>query len=494
MALCKRLIARLDVKGSRLIKGVRFEGLRVLGDPSEAAFRYASAGADELLYVDVVASLFGRNSLTDLLRQASKEVFIPITAAGGVRSVDDAANLLAAGADKIAVNTAALDRPELIAELAEAFGSQCVVASIQARRTAPNSWEAMKEAGRERSGRDVAQWISALEELGAGEILLTSVDQDGTCAGPDEQLINIASSITRIPLVVGGGFASSDQLKSALSQQHVSAVCLGASLHNGRVNLEIAKHEMSESSLNFPLRSLSSNDSPSSSVDSFSQTQPLSDFRIGVIDYGMGNQQSLINALSHLGSEVLLSRDTSELSTCDLLALPGVGAFPKGMDSLRHFGLDDWLCNEWVPNGKPLLGICLGMQMLFEGSSEFTESSGLGLIAGRVNSLPSVDQGGQPLTLPHMGWNRLINGPAIFDDMSSFDNTNQYFVHSYIATDVDPSSVMFSFKYGHQPFVAAIRYGSVAGFQFHPERSGSDGLKLLSLICRNMIQVSTLNN
>ena len=179
MALCKRLIARLDVKGSRLIKGVRFEGLRVVGDPSDSAIRYAQAGADELLYIDAVASLFGRNSLSGLLRQASSKVFIPITAAGGVRSVDDAAALLAAGADKVAVNTAALERPQLITELAEAFGRQCVVASIQARRTSSGEWEAMKEAGRERTGRDVAEWIHLLQELGAGELLLTS-ESDGT--------------------------------------------------------------------------------------------------------------------------------------------------------------------------------------------------------------------------------------------------------------------------------------------------------------------------
>ena len=130
MHLCKRLIARLDIKGSRLIKGIRFEGLRVLGDPCKAALRYAEDGADELLYIDAVASLYGRNGLTDLLKQTSRKVFIPITAGGGVRSVDDATSLLSAGADKIAVNTAAVHRPELIKELAEAFGSQCVESQL----------------------------------------------------------------------------------------------------------------------------------------------------------------------------------------------------------------------------------------------------------------------------------------------------------------------------------------------------------------------------
>ncbi|QNI72334.1 imidazole glycerol phosphate synthase/ glutamineamidotransferase subunit [Synechococcus sp. NOUM97013] len=468
---------------------MRFEGVRVLGDPSEAALRYAQAGADELLYVDAVASLFGRNSLSDLLRKTCIEVFIPITAAGGVRSVEDAAALLSAGADKVAVNTAALERPELITELAEAFGRQCVVASIQARRIASGSWEAMKEAGRERTGRDVCEWIKCLEELGAGEILLTSVDQDGTCSGPDHHLINVASSITSVPLVVGGGFSDFDQIQSALMQKNVSAVSLGASLHSNRLNLASVKKKIEKYSPIIPFRSISSaptslasDDSPLCGVKDSS----LSDCRIGVINYGMGNQQSLINALETLGAEVLLTDKPSILASCDLLTLPGVGAFPKGMDSLRLRGLDVWLRNEWVALGKPLLGICLGMQMLFESSSEFKRTLGLGFVRGHVKSLPSIDLYGLPLVLPHMGWNRLINGSAHLGD-GSFDHINQYFVHTFAAVDVDPSVIMFYARYGHRDFVAAVRYGSVVGFQFHPERSGSAGLRLLSSACSEMI-------
>ena len=172
MALCKRIIARLDIKGSRLIKGIRLEGLRVIGDPEQAAVRYYQNGADELLYLDAVASLYGRNSLNELLRNTRGKVFVPVTAGGGIRSVEDAAELLAAGADKVAINTAALNKPELIAELSEAFGSQCVVLSVQARKKAPNSWEAMAECGREKTGWDVLEWIQKAESLGCGEILL----------------------------------------------------------------------------------------------------------------------------------------------------------------------------------------------------------------------------------------------------------------------------------------------------------------------------------
>ena len=482
MALCKRLIARLDIKGSRLIKGIRFEGLRVLGDPCEAALRYAEAGADELLYVDAVASLYGRNGLADLLRRTSREVFIPITAGGGVRSLADAAALLAAGADKIAVNTAALQRPELVTELAEAFGSQCVVASIQARRTGPGTWEAMAEAGRERSGQEVQAWIERLQQLGAGEILLTSVDQDGTCAGPDQELQAAAAARARVPLVLGGGFAAVNQVLEALQQPAVAAVSLGAALHRGRMELAALKRDLAAAPAQLPIRlAESATESPLAAG-----SQPLAGKRIGVIDYGMGNQQSLINALEQLGATAVLSAEPDQLQGCGLLALPGVGAFPQGMAELQRRGLDRWL-RQWVSAGRPLLGICLGMQMLFEAGEEFGHTAGLGLLQGQVLPLLTQNEAGEPLILPHMGWNRLLPGPA-WRLTPPAEPLNQYFVHSYAATAVDPQAVLCHCRYGHQPFVAAVQQGAVVGFQFHPERSGPDGLALLAQICAELLR------
>lgn len=481
MALCKRLIARLDIKGSRLIKGIRFEGLRVLGDPCDAAKRYASAGADELLYIDAVASLYGRNGLADLLRRTSREVFIPVTAGGGVRSVSDAAALLAAGADKIAVNTAALQRPELITELAEAFGSQCVVVSIQARRTASGCWEAMAEAGRERSGRDVMAWIEYVQQLGAGELLLTSVDQDGTCAGPDLPLQHSAASIARVPLVLCGGFAEAKQILVALQQPAVSAVSIGSALHRDRLELNALKQQLAELPPQLPIR-------PASAALQYSlaqRSQSLAGQKVGVIDYGMGNQQSLINAFEHLGASVLLSADKEKLQACNLITLPGVGAFPHGMAELEKRGLDQWL-RFWISTGGSLLGICLGMQMLFESSEEFSQTPGLGLFKGNVVRLPCCDEQGNPLVLPHLGWNRLL--PAFAPQNTQMNNLPyQYFVHSYVATNVDPAAVLYHCRYGHQTFVAGVRHKSVVGLQFHPERSGGEGLDLLALISKELL-------
>ena len=244
MGLCKRLIARLDIKGSKLIKGLQFEGVRVIGDPSLFATKYASQNIDELIYVDSVASLYGRNSLSELLRETSRKVFVPLTASGGIRSIEDAANLLANGADKIAINTAALKRPSLISELVNTF-EVSVVISIQARKfRSSSSWEAMTEMGREHSGKDVVDWIKQIQDLGAGEILLTSIDKDGLCNGPDHELIKTASEISKIPLIVGGGFAQAKDIKNVLKNLNVSGISIGKAFHNNSLEIKKLKEEI----------------------------------------------------------------------------------------------------------------------------------------------------------------------------------------------------------------------------------------------------------
>ena len=450
MGLCKRLIARLDIKGSRLIKGIRFEGLRVLGDPCEAAFRYAEEGADELLYIDAVASLYGRNGLSDLLRRTSREVFVPVTAGGGVRSVDDAAALLAAGADKVAINTAALKRPELISELAQAFGSQCVVVSIQARRVGIGAWEAMAEAGRERTGKDVLHWMDSLQKLGAGEILLTSVDQDGTCSGPDIELIEKSVSISCLPLITGGGFSSLAQVRSTLEIPGISSVSIGAALHRKKLNLSTLKSELSSNHFLGELRPATK------SLESIapSSSMSLTGNKIGVIDYGMGNQQSLVNAFEKLGADILLSNNKSELELCDLLALPGVGSFPNGMFKLNSTGLSSFL-REWSSSSRPLLGICLGMQMLFDSGEEFSKTDGLGLLPGKVVSMRDIVSHNESLIFPHMGWN-LLERSTFFPDFLPTTPFHQYFVHSFVASEVDPKSILYYCTYGDLRFVAAV--------------------------------------
>src|SRR3990167_4311744 len=177
-----RLIARLDIKGSNLIKPIRMEGLRVIGDPNEYALKYQDA--DELLFVDVVASLYGRNNLASLIERATERVFIPVTVGGGIRSLEDCRRLFNSGADKVAINTAAMRNPKLIYQISQRYGSQAVVVSIEAKRTT-NGWEAYTDNGRERTHKDAVEWAHEAVRLGAGEILITSVDQEGTMAGFD---------------------------------------------------------------------------------------------------------------------------------------------------------------------------------------------------------------------------------------------------------------------------------------------------------------------
>lgn len=229
-----RLIARLDVKGPNLIKGIHLEGLRVIGDPQAYATRYYKQGADELIYIDIVASLYGRNSLGDIVSRTAREVFVPLTVGGGLRSVDDVRMMLRAGADKVAINTAAIRRPELVTEIAQCFGSQCMVLGIEAKRNGTGKWECFTDNGREYTGFDVIEWSKRAYELGAGEILLTSVDQEGTRKGFDTALIEAVTNAVPIPVIASGGMGSSDHMIDAFGHG-ADAVAMADILHYDRM-------------------------------------------------------------------------------------------------------------------------------------------------------------------------------------------------------------------------------------------------------------------
>ncbi|QDQ86243.1 imidazole glycerol phosphate synthase subunit HisF [Alcaligenaceae bacterium SJ-26] len=232
-----RIIPRLDIKGPNLIKGVQLEGLRVIGDPQAHAIRYYEAGADELIYMDVVASLYGRNSLNDIVRKAAHDVFVPITVGGGIRSVDDAKEILRAGADKVAINTAAVGNPELIRAVARRFGSQAMVLSIEAKQVGMGKWEAYTDNGRERTGLDVMEWVRRGVELGAGEVLVTSVDREGTRHGFDLDLIRQISESVPVPVIASGGMGSLAHFVEAAQQGLADAVAMADVLHYQRLAL-----------------------------------------------------------------------------------------------------------------------------------------------------------------------------------------------------------------------------------------------------------------
>jgi imidazole glycerol-phosphate synthase subunit HisF len=247
-----RLIARLDVKAPNLIKGIHLEGLRVIGDPNVYAKRYYEQGADELIYMDIVASLYDRNNLTDIVERATRDVFIPMTVGGGVRSVEDARKLLASGADKVGVNTAAVKRPALITEIAHRFGSQAMVLSIEAKRTGRGRWEAYTDNGREHTGLDVVAWAKRGAELGAGEILLTSVDQEGTRKGFDVALVRAVTDVVSIPVIASGGMGSVQHLVDVVRDGHADAVAMADILHYGRARIGDLRRELA--SMGTPVR------------------------------------------------------------------------------------------------------------------------------------------------------------------------------------------------------------------------------------------------
>jgi imidazole glycerol-phosphate synthase subunit HisF len=239
-----RLIARLDIKGPNLIKGIHLEGLRVIGNPQEYARRYYEQGADELVYIDIVASLYGRNSLHDIVRQTAQDVFVPLTVGGGIRSVDDVREILRAGADKVAINTAAVQRPELIREVAHVFGSQCMVLSIEAKQQGNNHWEVYTDNGRERTGIDVLEWAQRGVELGVGEILLTSIDREGTRKGFECDLVRVVSDAVSVPVIASGGMGSAQHLVDVVKQGHADAVAMADILHYNRSTLPEIRQEV----------------------------------------------------------------------------------------------------------------------------------------------------------------------------------------------------------------------------------------------------------
>lgn len=232
-----RLIARLDIKGNNVIKGVNLEGLRVVGSPIELAYKYYKQGVDELLFMDCVASLYGRNQLTQIISDAAENIFIPITVGGGIRSVSDVNAALRAGADKVAINTAAVANPSLLSEVAKYFGSQCLVLSVEAKQVGLRNWEVYTDNGREPSGMDVITWVKQAVQLGVGEILLTSIDYEGTRKGFDLDLIKAVSEVVAVPVIASGGMGKIEDIISVSQDNFADAAAMADILHYNRNTL-----------------------------------------------------------------------------------------------------------------------------------------------------------------------------------------------------------------------------------------------------------------
>jgi cyclase len=243
--LAKRIIPCLDVHAGRVVKGVKFVELRDAGDPVEIARKYDAAGADELTFLDITASSDARDTIVAVIERVADEIFIPLTVGGGVRSVEDVRKLLNAGADKVSINTAAVENPALVAEASGRFGSQAIVVAIDARQGAPGRWEVFTHGGRKARGLDAVEWAREMERRGAGEILLTSMDRDGTRSGFDIELTRAVSDAVGVPVIASGGVGSLEHLAEGVERGHADALLAASVFHFGSITVPEAKRFLS---------------------------------------------------------------------------------------------------------------------------------------------------------------------------------------------------------------------------------------------------------
>ena len=241
MMLAKRIIPCLDVKNGKVVKGINFENLRDIGSPSELAEEYERQGADEITFLDITASLESRQTMLDVVSETAKRLFVPLTVGGGIRTYSDMRDALNAGADKVSVNSAAVRRPELITEAAAAFGSQAVIVAIDAKQVAPGRWEIFTHGGRKATGLEAVSWAKKMETLGAGEILLTSMDRDGTKAGYDLELTRRAAEAVNIPVIASGGAGKMEDFAEVLTAGKADAALAASLFHFGEIEMRALK-------------------------------------------------------------------------------------------------------------------------------------------------------------------------------------------------------------------------------------------------------------
>lgn len=253
MSLAKRIIPCLDVTAGRVVKGTNFVDLRDAGDPIEIARRYDEQGADELTFLDITASSDDRDIILHIIEAVAAQVFIPLTVGGGVRQVDDVRRLLNAGADKVSINTSAVQNPQLVADAAGRYGNQCIVVAIDAKQTAPGQWQVFTHGGRNNTGMDAIEWARRVEQLGAGEILLTSMDRDGTRVGFDLALTRAVSDALEIPVIASGGVGKLDHLVSGIQEGRADAVLAASIFHFGEFTVRQAKQYMAQHAIEMRL-------------------------------------------------------------------------------------------------------------------------------------------------------------------------------------------------------------------------------------------------
>lgn len=470
-----RIIPRLDIKGPNVVKGINLEGLRVVGNPSVMAKKYYEQGADELLYIDIVASLYERNNLLDIVeRTVASGVFIPITVGGGLRSIEDIKKILRAGADKIAINTSATRNPKIISEAASIFGTQCIVGSIQAKYK-DGRWEAYIDNGRECTGIDAIEWAKELVRLGAGELLITSVDNEGTEKGYDAELIGKITTQVSVPVIACGGAGNEDDLIDCFNKTKCNALSMASILHYNKTTIQSIKNKLA------PYAGVRK-------VQRIFIPENKKGKKVSIIDYGAGNLRSVINAFEMLNCDTKIINTPDEVLEAELLVLPGDGAFGYGMEQLHKKNLTNAI-RAYIAKDKPFIGICLGMQLMLSESFEFGRHKGIDIIKGKIIQLKRKEEVNvEDYTIPHMRWNFLECTGGNWDKTileGIPDKSEVYFIHSFCVYPDDTYVSIADTLYGGQKFCTVLKKGNAYGTQFHPEKSGDVGLRLLYNLLHN---------
>lgn len=462
-----RIIPCLDVSGGRVVKGTRFEGLRDVGDPVGMAIGYERAGADEIAFLDISATTDGRPAILDIVRRAAENLSIPFTVGGGVRNETDAQALLDAGADKITVNSAALENPDLISKLADLFGTQCVVLAVDAKRDGYGDWGVYAAGGRQATDKRAGGWVEEGVAKGAGEVLLTSIDRDGTNAGYDTELLRRVSGAVDVPVIASGGAGRPEHFLGAVDAGGADALLAASPFHYGGISIGGLKSYLLANGI-----AIRPGTTSSFTDEEAVAGKPL----VAIVDYGVGNRRSVALALERAGSRAILTAAGEDLEAADGIILPGVGAFDAVMGKIREDNLDADI-ERAALSGKPLLGICLGEQILFDESEEGARR-GLGLIAGKVTQNPKRNVGWTQMDL--LQENPLLDGIGPEDFF--------YFAHRYAAVPEDPDSIIGVTDLAGAQVVSMVGSGNIWGIQGHPEKSGPAGAKFFKnfpSICRS---------
>ena len=469
-----RIISRIDVKSNNVVKGVQFEGLRIIGKPDDIVDAYVKQGCDEIFYIDTVASLYERNNLTNIVSLAAEKANIPITVEGGVRSIEDIRLLLQAGADKVAINTYAIKNPSFLKHASAVFGSQCIVLSITAKKNIDGKWIAWTDNARETTEIDAVKWAKSAEKLGVGELIVTSIDCDGRMKGMDVALYQELKNVN-IPLIASGGVGNSSHIIELYKNANIDGVSIASSLHYEKENIKSLKTSLS----NYGLAVRPINYSVLNKKISSNNT-------IHVINSHTSNIFSLVNSIRQIGSVPIICNNPEDLIGAKKIIIPGVGSFGSGISMLKDSGLYDSIIQSHQ-NGAYIFGICLGAQMLFEKGYESGEDTGLGIIQGEVVVIDNDSK--DKIRIPHIGWSGLnVNEKFVGLDSAhtiaqGLDKEEYYFLHSYMMQPTNVNSIMASVDYCNVKIPAIIYEDHVFACQFHPEKSGSTGLMLLAMFC-----------